>query len=112
MERYYGLKLYGLMDDGNGKISFDVLITDSLIEEMEKLRKEAGNTDFVTQDNEVYYNFYLEIDICKKIIQLTGVCNHGEKDDYQEYILPLTDKEQKDLLFLAIKELKEIIFED
>lgn len=112
MERYYGLKLYELMDDDNGKISFNVLSTDPLINEMEKLRKEAGNTDFATANNEIYYNFYLVIDIYKKIIQLIGVCNHGEKDDYQEYTLPLTDKEEKDLLFLAIEELKEIIFED
>ena len=103
MERYDNLQLYELMDDDNGKISFNVLTSDPLVKEMEKLRKEAGNTDFATEDNEVYYNFYLIIDIYKKIIQLTGVCNHGEKDDYQEYILPLTDKEEKIYFFWQLK---------
>ena len=66
---------------------------------------EQGNTDIVSidNDNEVYYTFYLYFDADKKEIKLQAECNHGEKDDYVWYELPLSVEEKEMLMFMVIK---------
>lgn len=88
-------------------VSFDVETTDGLVDAVEKQRKEKGYTDSVYDDNEVYYNLYLQIDFYKKSLNLFAVCNHGEHDDYAEYKLPLTDEEERMILFDAIETLMD-----
>ena len=87
--------------------SFDVVTADELVDAVEKQRKEKGYTDSVYDDNEVYYNFYLQIDFSEKSLKLFAVCNHGEHDDYAEYQLPLTDEEERTLLFNVVENLMD-----
>ena len=93
--------------DTEAIVSFDVVTTDELVDAVEKQRKEKGYTDSVYDDNEVYYNFYLQIDFSKKSLKLFSICNHGEHDDYAEYNLPLTDEEERLILFNAIETLMD-----
>ena len=93
--------------DTENIVSFDVVTTDELIDAVEKQRREKGYTDSVYDDNEVYYNLYLQIDFSKKSLSLFAICNHGEHDDYAEYKLPLTGEEERMLLFNAIETLMD-----
>lgn len=93
--------------DTENIVSFDVVIADELVDAVEKQRKEKGYTDSVYDDNEVYYNIYLQIDFSEKSLKLSAVCNHGEHDDYAEYQLPLTDEEERLILFNAIETLMD-----
>lgn len=93
--------------DTENIVSFDVVTADELVDAVEKQRKEKGYTDSVYDDNEVYYNFYLQIDFSEKSLKLFAVCNHGEHDDYAEYQLPLTDEEERTLLFNVVENLMD-----
>lgn len=93
--------------DTENIVSFDVVTTDELVDAVEKQRKEKGYTDSVYDDNEVYYNLYLQIDFSKKSLSLFAICNHGEHDDYAEYQLPLTDEEERALLFNVVENLMD-----
>lgn len=88
-------------------VSFDVETTDGLVDAVEKQRKEKGYTDSVYDDNEIYYNFYLQINFSKKSLSLFAICNNGEHDDYAEYQLLLTDEEEKELLLNAVETLMD-----
>lgn len=93
--------------DTENIVSFDVVTADELVDAVEKQRKEKGYTDSVYDDNEVYYNFYLQIDFSEKSLKLFAVCNHGEHDGYAEYQLPLTDEEERTLLFNVVENLMD-----
>lgn len=93
--------------DTENIVSFDVVTADELVDAVEKQRKEKGYTDSVYDDNEVYYNFYLQIDFSKKSLSLFAICNHGEHDDYAEYQLLLTDEEERALLFNVVENLMD-----
>lgn len=89
-------------DVANG--NFIVTTTDELISMTNEIREKNGNTDIVgNNDNEVYYTFYLYFDTTKKEIKLQAECNHGEKDDYVWYDLPLSAEEKETLMFMIIK---------
>lgn len=85
--------------------NFIVCTTDELIDITNNIRLQQGNTDIVSinKDNDVYYTFYLMFDANNEIIKLIAECNHGEKDDYVIYELPLSAKEKEKLMFLIIK---------
>lgn len=86
-------------------VSFDVVTTDELVDAVERQRKEKGCTDSVYDDNEVYFNLYLEINFSKKTLNLCAICQNGEHDDYAEYQLPLSNEEERTLLFNAVETL-------
>lgn len=93
--------------DTENIVSFEVVTADELVDAVEKQRKEKGYTDSIYDDNEVYYNFYLQIDFSKKSLSLSAICNNGEHDDYAEYRLLLTDEEERLLLFNAVESLMD-----
>lgn len=103
LEKYGQIILQDWEFDTENVVSFDVVTTDELIDAVEKQRKEKGYTDSVYDDNEVYYNLYLQIDFSKKSLSLFAICNHGEHDDYAEYQLSLTDEEERLILFNAVE---------
>lgn len=97
------------VDDEKAGLNGDFLIdtTDELIDITNQIRKEKGYVDLVSEkiDNEVYYTFYLCFNADKKEVQIKAICNGAEKDDYEEYELPLTKDEERILLYKIIKEL-------
>lgn len=78
--------------------------TDELIDIVNEIRRVQGNVDLVTEDddNDVYYNFYLGYDTAKREVSLEASCNHGEKDDFACYNLPMTDAEKESILYQTI----------
>ena len=104
--RYENLIIQNL--DLSGKTwSYECLSTDELIEAANNIRREKGYNDLVSaeNDNEVYYNFYLQFTPDSKQLELIATCNNGEKDDRATYSLPVTPKEKEILLFKTIKAL-------
>lgn len=87
--------------------------TDELIDITNDIRKQQGNTDLVgvDYDNEVYYNFYLMFDTCKKNISIQAVCNYGEKDDEVYYELPMTEEEKVNVMYQLIEMLARELYE-
>ena len=88
--------------------------TDELIEITNSIRKAQGNEDLVGSeyDNEVYYNFYLVFDTKKKKISIQAVCNHGMKDDEVYYELPMTEMEEKIILYQLIEWFAKELYEN
>ena len=70
-----------------------------------KIREKHGNTDLVgiEYDNEVYYNFYLIFDTKKKDVSIQAICNYGEKDDEVYYRLPMTEEEERNVIFQLLE---------
>ena len=95
------------LDFTNGESAGNIILcaTDELIDITNNIRKEYGYTDLVEVDcdNDVYYSFYLMFDTNRKEISIQAVCNHGEKDDYVWYKLPMTIEEEKNAMFILIK---------
>lgn len=79
--------------------------TDELIDITNSIRKEQGNTDLAgwEYDNDVYYNFYLIYNTTKRKISIQAVCNYGEKDDLVCYELPMTEAEERNVMFVLIE---------
>ena len=77
-------------DEHEGNIVLSA--TDELIDLTNKIREKHGNTDLVgiEYDNEVYYNFYLIFDTKKK-------------DDEVYYRLPMTEEEERNVIFQLIE---------
>lgn len=86
--------------------------TDELIEITNEIRKEKGYTDLVTADcdNDVYYSFYLVFNIIKREVKICASCNHGGKDDYAWYTLPMTTDEERDIMFTLIECLTRVLY--
>ncbi len=104
--RYENLIIQNL--DLNGKTwNYECLSTDELIETANNIRREKGYSDLVSaeNDNDVYYNFYLQFTPDSKQLELIATCNNGEKDDWVAYSLPVTPKEKERLLFKIIEAL-------
>ena len=93
--------------------SFELEATDELIEITNDIRKSKGYTDLVkaNNNNDVYYNFHLIFDMNIDYISIQAVCNHGERDDYYEYEIPITQTE-KELVFIKMtKWLLNIVYD-
>ena len=90
-------------DEHEGNIVLSA--TDELIDLTNKIREKHGNTDLVgiEYDNEVYYNFYLIFDTKKKDVSIQAICNYGEKDDEVYYRLPMTEEEERNVIFQPIE---------
>ena len=81
-----------------------LVATDELINITNAIRKNQGNTDLVgvEYDNEVYYTFYLMFNTTEKTISIQAECNHGEKDDFVWYELPMNPREKVNVMFQLI----------
>lgn len=88
-------------------IDLQIEASDELIEAANSIREKLGYDDLVGTgyNNDVYYNFYLVSYPNKKEIKLLAICNHGEKDDYKDYELPLQASEKESLAFQVIEKL-------
>lgn len=102
------------LDFTNGEHSGNITLcsTDELVEITNAIRKEQGNLDLVGWEygNEVYYNFYLMFNTNEKTVSIQALCNHGELDDYVYYQLPMTQEEERNLLFTLINILTTEIY--
>lgn len=77
--------------------------SDELISITNNIRKEKGFTDMAGEpDSEVYYNFYLEFNAAEKYLKLAAVCEGGEQDDCAIYELPMSNGEQRNVMWQLI----------
>ena len=108
--RFTDIELEEIDLNGDGSGNY-IAMSEDLIEAMNAIRKRQGNTDLVgvEYDNDVYYNFYLMFNPAEQKIDLTGTCNHGEKDDFVVYYIDTTGDEERMLIWKLIEQLvKEI----
>lgn len=105
MNRFTNLDICDLLIDEDGKGNYYAVADEQLIDWIETLRKANGYTDFLSMDNDIYYNFYVNFDFAKKEIKLVGVANNTEKDDYENYECKLTSEEKEYIMWLIIYEM-------
>lgn len=112
--RFVDIQLEELDLDYENTGTFYIPATDELVELTNNIRKRQDNTDLVgvEYDNDVYYNFYLMFDAPKQEIKLQASCNHGEKDDWVWYNIPLFPEEEKMLMFKVIGALVQELTEE
>lgn len=90
------------------EMSFEVIPEDWLCDLIDEIREKDGNTDLQSNpNNDVWYNFYLEVDFDNYNIRLYAICNNGEKDDYAQYEVELDTIEEKILLYKAFYQYAE-----
>lgn len=76
----------------NQILSFDIQPTDELIQIADDIRSINDCKDLCSDPtNDVWYNFYLDVDIVKETVTMWFSCNNGEKDDYANYDIGLED---------------------
>lgn len=86
-------------------LSFDLLPTDELLDIADKIRERQGFTDTSTNpNNDVWYNFYLDIDMVKQSVTLWFQCNNGEKDDYANYDIEIDETEREQFIWKAFRQ--------
>ena len=86
-------------------LSFEVLPTDELLSIGDDIRNKQGFNDESTNiNNDVWYNFYLDVDVVKQTVTMWFTCNNGEKDDYANYDIPLTEKEKEQFIWKAFRQ--------
>ena len=107
MNRFTNLDIYEVIFDADGKGSFSVIADEQVIDWIETLRKANGQEDFLSIENDIYYNFYVTFDFSKKEVKLIGVANNTEKDDYVNYECRLTPEEREYIMWLIIYELSK-----
>lgn len=81
---------------------FEVDVTEELITVANKIRTRDGFTDFPSEYNDIYYNFYLAFSCEKEEIVLRFSVAHSEHDDYYDYEINLFPEEKTMLLFKII----------
>lgn len=81
---------------------FTVDATEELIATANKIREMDGFTDFPSEDNDIYYNFYLAFSCLKEEIVLSFSVAYREHDDYYDYEINLSPEEKTMLLFKII----------
>lgn len=81
---------------------FTVDATEELITTANQIRKRDGFTDFPSEYNDIYYNFYLAFSCEKEEIVLRFSVAHSEHDDYYDYEINLFPEEKTMLLFKII----------
>ena len=82
--------------------TFIVDPTDELIEIVDMIRQEKGYKDMSYMENDVYYNFYLDLDPKNMKIELYAACQHGIEDDELVYHIELNAIEEISLLYKVI----------
>ena len=86
-------------------LSFDLLPTDELLGIADEIRELNGYTDKTTNpNNDVWYNFYLDVDVVKQSVTLWFQCNNGEKDDYANYDIEIDETERERFIWKAFRQ--------
>lgn len=86
-------------------LSFDLLPTDELIGIADEIRELNGYTDKATNpNNDVWYNFYLDVDVVKQSVTLWFQCNNGKKDDYATYDIEIDETEREQFIWKAFRQ--------
>lgn len=106
INQYGDIILQDMEFDTEDILSFDIASNNKLITAIENQRKAKGYTDTMS-NNKLIYNFYLTYNFSKKTLKLYANCQNGKYDKNIEYILPLTEVEEKDLLFKTIESLAD-----
>lgn len=103
--RYADLELQNLEWIDENVLNFEIVATDELIHLGDKIRRGNGNFDMASDiSNEVWYNFYLDLDIEKEDIKIWFSCNNGEKDDYDQYEIDIPEGAKKIMLWKALRQ--------
>ena len=86
-------------------LSFELLPTDELLDIADKIRETQGYTDMsISSDNEVWYNFYLDVDVVKQSVTMWFQCNNGEKDDYANYDIDINEADKEQFIWKAFRQ--------
>ena len=86
-------------------LSFDLLPTDELLDIADKIRELQGFADASTDpNNDVWYNFYLDVDMVKQNVTLWFQCNNGKKDDYATYDIEIDETEREQFIWKAFRQ--------
>lgn len=107
MNRFTNLDIYDVIFDADGDGIFDVVADEQVIDWIETLRKANGQEDFLSTENDIYYNFYVIFSFSKKEVELIGIANNTEKDEYVYYECQLTPEEREYIMWLIIYELSK-----
>lgn len=76
-----------------------------LVETLDEIRQKLNYEDMADDmNNEVWYEFYLQVDLQTKETIVYGICNNGKEDDYKDYLIPTTT-EENNYLFEYTKQL-------
>lgn len=104
-QRFNNLMLQNYEWVENDVLNFDVLPTDELVHIVDEIRELNDCNDMaVNPNNGVWYSFYLDVHLKQRKVVLWASCNNGEKDDYAEYGIELTDEERQMLLWKAFRQ--------
>lgn len=97
-------------DEQEGNILLSA--TEELINLANNIREEAGNTDLVgsESDNNVYYDFYLMFNTKNQDLSIQVMVNHGEKDDYTYYSLPMSEEEKISVMWQLVQILSRELY--
>lgn len=86
-------------------LSFDLQPTDELLKLADDIRELNGCADKATDSsNDVWYNYYLDVDLVQEIVTVWFQCNNGEKDDYAQYDIELDADEVKMFTWKAFRQ--------
>ena len=101
--KYITIQNFEWVDDSI--LSFDLLPTDELMGIADEIRELNGCSDMaVNPNNDVWYNFYLDVDVVKQSVTLWFECNNGEKDDYQNYDIGINKTEREQFIWKAFRQ--------
>lgn len=94
-----------IFEEQDGSVSFLTSDEPDLINCLNNIRRSRGFIDTICEDadNEVYYDFYLEVNYRNHNVTMTGICKNAEKDDYADYDIPLSDADKKILLWKSFE---------
>ncbi len=98
------LSLKDFMFEGTKKGSFLLKDQEELIQTANRIREEKGYLDVSSEENEVYYNFYLTFDCDERSLKLTFTVHNSKADDYGEYSIPIENENQQKVLLWKITE--------
>lgn len=86
-------------------LSFDLLPTDELIGIADGIRESKGYKD-KTMDpgSDVWYEFYLDVDIVQQTVTMWFQCNNGDKDDYANYDIEINETEKEQFVWKAFRQ--------
>lgn len=86
-------------------LSFEIQSTDELVDLADEIRELNGCTDRASSnDNDVWYNFTLNVNVVQEKVILWFTCNNGDKDDYANYDIEITDEEKIKFVWKAFRQ--------
>lgn len=93
-----------IIHENEDGVDFGVTATDELIEIVNEMRKKKGERDLVGWEfeNDVYYNFYLNVFLPYEDITLIAVPYGSERDEGCLYFPHLTEEDKKEISYKVI----------